>query len=176
MRWGRLVCQVMIAVACLSIGNLSRAATLLYTITGADNLSFELDSNPSVTFDATTDNGFYLTDVANTSSNSPFPFLIFYDSAFSGGLIAASTLDTTTATLYLNYFSPQLFTGSLTAPEMLTGTFSLLSPLDDSTVVDNLTVTAVPAVPEAPTWAMMLLALACFGFVTLRRRSRAPAF
>ena len=61
-------------------------ATLLqYKVSGSDNFSFVLDSNPAGT-DLTI--GFYLTDVPNTSANPIFEILAFFDSDIGGGFLA----------------------------------------------------------------------------------------
>jgi len=141
-------------------------ATLLqYTVSGSDNFSFVLDSNPAGT-DLTI--GFYLTDVPNTSANPIFEILAFFDSDIGGGFLATPFFSNDPDVPYFNLFGPQLFSGSTAAPTLLTGTFSLS---DGPDINDVLTVTAIP---EPSTWAMLILGFFGVGFMARRRRNQTP--
>jgi len=63
---------------------------------------------------------------------------------------------------------PDLFTGSPADPVFTLGSFKLANPFLGQN--DVLTISAVAAVPEASTWAMMILGFAGVGFVAYRRK------
>jgi hypothetical protein len=65
---------------------------------------------------------------------------------------------------------PDLFTGNPGDPVFTLGSFNLANPFFGQN--DVLTVSAVAAVPEASTWAMMVLGFAGVGFMAWRRKGQ----
>src|SRR6185312_6500901 len=63
---------------------------------------------------------------------------------------------------------PDLFTGNPADPVFTLGSFNLSNPFFGQN--DVLTISAVAAVPELSTWAMMILGFASVGFVAYRRK------
>lgn len=69
------------------------------------------------------------------------------------------------------FAGPALFTGSTSDPVFNIGTFQLSSLLSGPA---TLTISAVAAVPEPSTWAMMILGFAGVGFMAYRRKQNGP--
>ena len=65
------------------------------------------------------------------------------------------------------FSGPDLFTGPTSAPSFNIGTFQLSSIASGPA---TLTISAVAAVPEPSTWAMMVLGFAGVGFMAYRRK------
>jgi hypothetical protein len=160
MRFRFVVFCVAVLLAAATFGRSANAVLLQYEVGGPYNYSFTLDSTSVFTADPDF-GGFFLTNVAN-SSGSPFEYLYFIDLSNSGG-IAAYHPDSTP---YFDLTGQPLFSGSLDAPTLLTGSFSLISyGLDEPPV----TVLVTP-IPEPSTWAMMILGFAGVAFMAYRRR------
>lgn len=90
---------------------------------------------------------------------------------FGTGLVSGFQISGTTLG-FTQYASPDLFTGSAADPQFILGTFSLNSITSGPA---TLTISAVAAVPEPSTWAMMILGFAGVGFMAYRRRNQAAA-
>jgi hypothetical protein len=65
---------------------------------------------------------------------------------------------------------PDLFTGNPADPVFTLGSFNLSNPFFGQN--DVLTISAVAAVPEPSTWAMMILGFAGVGFMAHRRNGK----
>ena len=65
---------------------------------------------------------------------------------------------------------PDLFTGNPADPVFTLGSFNLANPFFGQN--DVLTISAVAAVPEPSTWAMMILGFAGVGFMAYRRKGK----
>lgn len=65
---------------------------------------------------------------------------------------------------------PDLFTGNPGDPVFTLGSFNLSNPFFGQN--DVLTISAVAAVPEPSTWAMMILGFAGVGFMAYRRKGK----
>ena len=63
-----------------------------------------------------------------------------------------------------------LFTGNPADPVFTLGSFNLSNPFFGQN--DVLTISAVAAVPEPSTWAMMILGFAGVGFMAYRRKAK----
>lgn len=146
----------------------AHASLFKYQLSGVDNLSFVLDTNRPIDgttadFDpvsGVTISSFYFTGITNSSPNNPFPYLTFYDGGSSGGLSAGVGPDDSSAT-YFDLIGAQLFSGSYTAPTLITGTFFLADISAPDSVIDTLTVNEIAAsVPEPAPWALMVLGFA----------------
>lgn len=168
----------------------AQASLLKYELTGVDSLSFVLDTTRpidgvSAEF-AGVFHGFYFMNIQNTSAHNPFPFLTFYDTAFGGGLSAGVGPDDGSSTYFdlisVPSFSP-LFTGSVSSPTLITGSFHFADlsfalanpdlPIEQLPVIDTLKVTNITAsVPETGTWGMMMLGFAALSFARVLRERR----
>ncbi len=141
------------------------AAPLLYNFTATaanqPSFSFNINSDPTsfnvgpFSFMANVQN--YTVNGAPASSATGFTF---YTPADGGGFNSPTA----------SYFGQQLFSGTLGAPTLLTGNFTLFSNNSLSTALGTLSVTS--AVPEPATWAMMLVGFGMVG-ATARYRRRA---
>jgi hypothetical protein len=142
----------------------AQASLLSFVISGADNASFTLDSNPVPDGLANVGHGAinpYFLNVIGTLNGGPVTFdqITFYEPADFGGLYAGPLF---------NLMGPQIFGNTNTAPSFAPGTF-LLTELGTG-AIETLTISA--AVPEPSTWAMMLLGFAGIGFMTYRRKNK----
>jgi hypothetical protein len=150
------------ATALVAFASPAYAAPLLFTFSGMNNSSFQLDSNPvsvpSSIFSFTTS----ATNGVQNSAAFDFGTVRFFSSLGGGGV----------ATEFggAGGFGPLLFSGTTAMPVFSPGTFSFV----DFRGIPNgssLTISAVAgAVPEPATWAMMLAGFGGIGFA-LRRRS-----
>ena len=142
------------------------ADPLLYsftpTLAGAQSFTFNMDSKPSplastpFQFTARSQN-LTVNGIARTGI---FDF-DFYTIAGSGGLFSTSLG---------SYLGPQLFSGTTSAPTLLTGNFTLTG--GPSGAGGILTVKSlVAAVPEPGTWAMMIVGLGLAGSAMRRRKA-----
>jgi hypothetical protein len=61
---------------------------------------------------------------------------------------------------------PSLFSGPASSPTFVIGSYTEFNYTGHT---DTVTISAIPAVPEPSTWAMMLLGFAGLGFATYRR-------
>jgi hypothetical protein len=140
------------------------AATLFYNFTpttaGAQSFTFNVDSNPALLsstpfqFTASVQN-VTVSGVARSGITS----FDFYSAIGNGGLFSSSIG---------SYGGPQLFSGAVSAPTLLTGRFSLSGGPSGASGILNVT-SVVTAVPESGTWAMMIVGLGLAGS-SLRRR------
>jgi len=142
------------------------AAPLLVSyapLPGTDSaFSFEIDSNPVVT--AASVGAFTAPATNGTGAAATIVSARFY-SAGGGGFNLFGSGD-----FLFGYLGPQLFSGSGTAPTILTGTFALTSADIGRVGSGVLTISsATAAVPEPATWGLML---AGFGMVGAGLRSR----
>jgi hypothetical protein len=155
----------------------SQASVLSFVISGADNASFTLDSNPIPTGQADVGSGPiapYFANILGTLNNAPvtFEYITFYGPTDGGGL-SAGTQPGDTGTNYFDLFGAQIFGNTNTAPSFAPGTFLFANVLNGP-LVDTLTISAAAA-PEPATWAMMLLGFAGIGFVAFRRKQKGRA-
>jgi hypothetical protein len=101
--------------------------------------------------------------VANASGSFGSPTYVVFDSSSNNGGVDVTLPD--------YYKGPQIFSGSTSAPIFAPGVFDLTGGTRaNSSQTAVLTITAA-AVPEAATWAMMLLGLGVVGAVARRRQN-----
>jgi hypothetical protein len=184
MRLIRLSWISAIVFAVLAFSYSADASSLLYTFSdGTIGFSFELNSKPTVLGSDPTV-AFVIGGVTNSTEPS-LSFVNFYVSSYGGGIafeeISGDPL--TDGALPLVYDGLplvcdeyggcdglQLFSGSVTAPTLNTGIFDLSNFYDGS----GATLT-VAAVPEASTWAMMILGFLGLGLMMYFRREKLVA-
>lgn len=145
----------------------ANAATLLFTLSGARNATFQLDSNPVPTTSSTSFIGkqIQFSNVAGTFNGVAG---IAPSISFGTDLIAALNINGTSLG-FTQFAGPAIFTGPAASPIFSPGTFQLTNFVFGGA---TLTVTeTVAAVPEPATWAMMITG---FGFVggAMRNRQR----
>lgn len=175
---GAKIVRMLNIVSCVAITGLvglispaANAATFQFSVdyTGAasNNFSFTLDSAPSnvTTFDD--GNAFYVAGVPNTSVDNPsFGVLAFFNSTSLGGFGAAPNL---IDDYYFSYTSSQLFSGPISSPTFLIGTYALFDYVS-SEEIGSLVISDVSAVPEPSTWAMLLIGFVGIGFLMVRQK------
>lgn len=148
----------------IALPNAADAAPYIFTLTGSYNATFQLDSNPipDVAFNGT---GFYLFDRAFSRASTGIADIDFSNSTSSGGLVI---FDDRAVRYILSASGPQLYTGTEAAPMFRTGTFALTDDFGTGSYTLNIA-SAIGAVPEPATWAMMLAGFGMIGFAARKR-------
>jgi hypothetical protein len=151
----------MLAIAAtVGFASPSRAVPLLFTLSGADNYQWVLDSSP-------TPSDYVLGAFTAFSGIGPSTYLTFYASANSGG-ISAGTLSTDAGTNVFDLAGAQIYSGTEDSPVFTSGTFNLFAFGNPDLSVDTLTISATP-LPAA--WVVFSTALAgLVGWGSIRRR------
>jgi len=145
------------------------SATLLnFELTGSHQASFQIDTDTVPNF---------------FSSSSLIGNQIGFDnvSGIFGGVAGVASISfgtnliadfnlggTPLGFVQLTSNGPDLFTGNPADPVFTLGSFNLANPFFGQR--DVLTISAVSAVPEPSTWAMMILGFASVGLVAYRRK------
>lgn len=141
-----------------------RAATLLYELTGPQNVSFTLTDAPAP--DVVFADGFAIRDVAILLDGQNLVRDVRFANALNGGgfVIPGSVIDLTGA---------QLFSGARSSPILLQGQFSLTGVGNQSTYTLNVRQATAP-VPEPSTWLLLMVGFGAVG-AALRRTRVNPA-
>jgi hypothetical protein len=149
----------MLAIAAtIGFANPSRAVPLLFTLSGADNYQWVLDSSP-------TPSDYYLGAFTAFLGVGPSTYVTFYASANSGGVSAGDSSDGLGTNVF-DLAGAQIYSGTEDAPIFIPGTFTLFDI--GNLPVDTLTISATPL---PATWIMFFTALASFvGWGSIRRR------
>jgi hypothetical protein len=143
----------------------AKAALYHYELTGAITESFTIDTSSPITTVSPWE--FYFTNV----NGLPDGRLYFATSDIGGGFQFLIDGISDPAHTLFNIFGDQLFGGDTTNPTLLTfNNLGLTNYVGQDGSAISLTVTAVAAVPEPSTWAMMILGFAGVGYMTYRRR------
>lgn len=156
----------------LALSSNAQADTYLYTFANdATSFSFQIDSQPTV--DSSNAAGFEV-PIATTPAFPDIMFAQFYPSSNLGGIAFADdvTFAADGSGTVLQYDGPQLYSGGEDTPTLLLGTGSyLLFNTFDHDLIATLTVSQVTAIPEASTWAMMMVGFVGLVFLSYRRRT-----
>lgn len=151
----------------------ANATLLSFVLTGTDNATFKLNSNPAPNGQAAIGlgdgNNPYFSLVEGTFNGAPqiFEYVTFYGSDAFGGF-SAGLQPGDDGTNYFDIFAGGvIFGGTAAAPTFAPGVFSFVD--GSGTIYDTLTITGVP---ELSTWAMMMLGFVAVGLVAPRRKRR----
>jgi hypothetical protein len=151
------------ALTALALSPAAHATSLKFELKGNDNYTWTMDSDP--TPDGFTDGGtFGLIGVPG----APGDGLNFFNALTEGGGLNAVTFLNGPTTELFDYFGPQLYTGSESAPHFNTGLFTFNGP-----VRETLRISATPIPAALP---LLATALGGLGFVGWRRRRAASAY
>ncbi len=156
-RFKQAVAAGAFAFAILSASPAAAVTLLIKYVPGTDTrdpFTFNVDSDPTPT---SVGGDSFTTAISNGTGQ----YLGRTESTFygigSGGL-------------FDSYFGAQIYTGPTSAPSIFqSGTFAAFFG-NDPNQAGSLTISAVGAVPEPATWAMMLLGFGAVGFALRRRR------
>ena len=151
----------------------ARADTYQFKITGDDNYTFDLPSNP-VPLGTNTSPliiDFYLA----APPGVPTSFVTFYDSSSSGGLSAGTGHDDTSGTVLFDLTDDQLYTGTVNSPQFKLGTFALtglFGSVSDGHS-DTLVITNISTVPLPAALPLFATGLGALGLLGWRRKKKA---
>lgn len=142
----------------------AHAAQLVYEVTGAGTtISFTVDDQPALK--SVLPDGFVIGDVlVQLNGISQTRDVGFVRELSDGGFIILGT--------NINLAGPQLFTGTFSAPTLVTGDFALTGFSDRSLQYSLQVRPAVAAVPEPSTWLLLLTSFGLLGG-TMRYRQAA---
>lgn len=179
----------LVAASSISFIQPVSADTLLYQLTGSGTATFTVDSNPTpASYEDVPPyvGNFNLGPVSGTVGTGmgdiPDEFSLRYYQAFNdGGLDIVSGMFAADGTFeddgYLYVFStgPQLYSGTVEDPTLLTGEFDLVDFVDPS-ITYHLSVTDLdaPGVPEPAAWTLLISGFGLVGGAL--RMSRRPVF
>lgn len=146
------------------------AALLNFQLTGSQQATFQIDTETSPNFFSTS--ALIGNQVRFDNVSGIFGGVSGLASiSFGTNLIADLNINgTALGFTQLSGNGPDLFTGNPADPFFTLGSFNLSNPFFGQN--DVLTISAVAAVPEPSTWAMMILGFAGVGFMTYRRKGK----
>ena len=161
-----------IALGALALGIIvsapsAKASTYTFTLTGADNFTFQLPSNPTPDGFVSGDH-FFIANPPDLGTN----YITFYALGAGGGMSAGDgQVDLGSSTIF-DLGGPQLYTGDESSPVFVLGTYTLTGTGNESTEnVDTLTISATPLPAALPLFASGAAGLGLLGWK--RRRKKA---
>jgi len=146
MNMWRACSWVIMALGLLTSVHTANADTYHFDLTGLSNFSFNLPSNPSpvATNTRTAVTDFFL----NAPAGLPTTFITFYASANSGGFSAGTAIDDIQGTNLFDLGGAQLYTGIVSSPVFVLGTFVLSTlSLSGTPSIETLVISNISAVP-----------------------------
>ena len=158
------------ALLAVMVASPASAALLNFQLTGSQQASFQIDTETAPNFFNTSSligNQVRFDNVTGIFGGVSGLASI----SFGTNLIADLNINgTALGFTQLSGNGPDLFTGNPADPVFTLGSFNLSNPFFGQN--DVLTISAVAAVPEPSTWAMMILGFAGVGFVAYRRNGK----
>jgi len=158
------------ALLAVMVASPASAALLNFQLTGSQQASFQIDTETAPNFFSTSSligNQVRFDNVSGIFGGVSGLASI----SFGTNLIADLNINgTALGFTQLSGNGPDLFTGNPADPVFTLGSFNLSNPFFGQN--DVLTISAVAAVPEPSTWAMMILGFAGVGFVAYRRNGK----
>ncbi len=143
------------------------AATLLFTLSGANEASFDLDSKAAVDYDPSSPYLTYDVTVDYDGGLLKSGLLYFFSGSYGGGLVVDHPGQPQAISLY----GDGLFASRPDSPEFTPGSYAFASakngPQDTTLVISEL----AASVPEPMTWAMMIAGFGAMGAVMRARRN-----
>ena len=161
---------VVAALLAAALASPASAALLNFQLTGSHQASFQIDTETVPNFSSSSSligNQVGFDNVAGIFGGVSGVASI----SFGTNLIADFNIGgTPLGFVQLIGNGPDLFTGNPADPIFTLGSFNLNNPFFGQS--DVLTISAVAAVPEPSTWAMMILGFAGVGFMAYRRHGK----
>jgi hypothetical protein len=158
------------ALLAVMVASPASAALLNFQLTGSQQASFQIDTETAPNFFNTSSligNQVRFDNVSGIFGGVSGLASI----SFGTNLIADLNINgTALGFTQLSGNGPDLFTGNPADPVFTLGSFNLSNPFFGQN--DVLTISAVAAVPEPSTWAMMILGFAGVGFMAYRRNGK----
>jgi len=149
----------LLSILFLTFTGISRADTYLYTLTGTENVTFQLDSNPS-----NWDNGRINGVTIHTASGPQVGYVGFFASLYGGGIY-----DSFDGAGFYGHFNQQLYSDTPSGPVLLLGTFAGSSSSGSGPFDETITVTNLSATPEPSTFALLGTGIAFAGSMARRK-------
>jgi hypothetical protein len=151
------------------------AATLLYSVSGAYNATFTIDTDPLVSIDPGDPEVFYVTPVPGTfAGHAGEAGLTFYSGVAGGGMTITFFNPGTNLYDIPSPVGMQLYTGPVSSPTLLAFAPTSFDDFDDPT--RGYTISAlVLAVPEPASWAMLVAGLGLAGAALRSRKASVNA-
>lgn len=149
----------------------AKASTYTFTLSGVDNFTFQLPSNPTPDGFVSGDH-FFIANPPGLGTN----YITFYASGAGGGMSAGDgQTDIQSTTLLFDLSGFQLYTGDELVPAFALGTYNLtnIDP-NKEPYADTLTISATPIPGALLLFASSAAGLGLLGWV--RRRKKAPIF
>lgn len=159
---GKLAAATALALCSTS----ATAAEFLFDFKGVDtskDASFTLDSEPDPSSAGNGRFTFKKVEVTTPKSTSK-QTINFYTSQYGGGFNFNNSGK-------FDAYGPQLFSGTIADPTFHTGVYTMTKSFN-GVVLGTLTVSAMSAVPEPATWAMILLGFAFTGSMMRKGRKQ----
>jgi hypothetical protein len=158
------------ALLAVMVASPASAALLNFQLTGSQQASFQIDTETIPDFFSTS--SLIGNQVRFDNVSGIFGGVAGLASiSFGTNLIADLNINgTPLGFTQLSGNGPDLFTGNPADPFFTLGSFNLANPFFGQN--DVLTISAVAAVPEPSTWAMMILGFGGVGFMAYRRKAK----
>jgi hypothetical protein len=158
------------ALLAVMVASPASAALLNFQLTGSQQASFQIDTETAPNFFSTS--SLIGNQVRFDNVSGIFGGISGLASiSFGTNLIADLNINgTALGFTQLSGNGSDLFTGNPADPVFTLGSFNLSNPFFGQNNV--LTISAVAAVPEPSTWAMMILGFAGVGFLAYRRNGK----
>ena len=163
----RTIGAVVAALLAVMVASPTSATLLNFELTGSHQASFQIDTETMPSSFSTNAFGsqFFLENVSGVFGGVEGKATL----AFGTNLFAdLNIFGTNLGFVLLSNNALDLFTGNPADPVFALGTFNLSNTFIGQN--DVLTISQVTAVPEASTWAMMILGFASVGLVAYRRK------
>lgn len=152
----------LLPVLFLTLTSISRADTYLYTLTGTENVTFELDSNQS-----TWDNGRINNVTIHTASGSQVGYVGFFASLYGGGIY-----DQFDGAGFYGHFNQQFYSDTPSGPVLDLGVFQGSSSSGSGPFDELITVTDVSIAPEPSSFVLLGTGITFVGSMARRKLQR----
>ena len=173
----RLSLLATVAAVAVTMAIPAQAATLLFTLTGSRDATFQLESNPTPTTFSSSVFGDQI-QFANVAGTFGGVDGVAPSIGFGSGLFASLNINGTPLG-FTQFAGPSLFSGTADAPVFAPGVFNLTSIVSGSSTLTISSVDAGPggvgAVPEPAAWALMIGGFGLAGASLRRRRASSLA-
>lgn len=163
-----------LALGALALGVIvsssAKASTYTFTLTGADNFTFQLPSNPTPDGYISGDH-FFIANPPDLAAN----YITFYALGAGGGMSAGDgQTDIQSSVVLFDLGGLQLYTGDESSPVFVPGTYTLTGVVNESSEnVDTLIISATPLPGTLPLFVSGAAGLGLLGWRHRRKKTAA---